>query len=80
MTAAALERDPLMLSTVELVKLIQAALAIWGFYGTKHEEIEIDGLFCDETKAGISKWRTAMGMEREDSLKLEVGYRRRHAC
>jgi hypothetical protein len=70
-TAAALERDPLMLSTVELVKLIQGGLALWGFYGTLHEEIELDGRFCDETKAGIAKWRTAMGMEQEESLKLE---------
>lgn len=71
-SGAALERDPLMLATVELVKLIQGALALWGFYGTQHEEIELDGLFCDETKVGLSKWRAAMGMESEDRLKLEV--------
>ncbi|BEI81264.1 hypothetical protein CcaverHIS002_0204240 [Cutaneotrichosporon cavernicola] len=70
-TAASLERDPLMLSTVELVKLIQGGLALWGFYGAQHEEIELDGLFCDETKAGIANWRTAMGMEQEENLKLE---------
>ncbi|TXT11833.1 uncharacterized protein COLE_02243 [Cutaneotrichosporon oleaginosum] len=70
-TPAALERDPLMLSTVELVKLIQGALALWGFYGTFQEELELDGRFCDDTKAGIAKWRAAMGMEQEESLKLE---------
>ncbi|GMK54371.1 hypothetical protein CspeluHIS016_0109570 [Cutaneotrichosporon spelunceum] len=70
-TPTPLEHDPLMLSSVELVKLIQGGLALWGFYGTKHEEIELDGRFCDETKAGVAMWRTAMGMEQEDSLKIE---------
>jgi hypothetical protein len=56
----------------ELVKLIQAALAIWGMFGTDRKDMEIDGLFCDETKAGISQWRREMGMEHEESLKLEV--------
>jgi hypothetical protein len=56
----------------ELVKLIQAALALWGMFGTDREDLEIDGLFCDETKAGIFQWRREMGMEHEESLKLEV--------
>jgi hypothetical protein len=33
---------------------------------------EIDGLFCDETKKGIGVWRRSMGMEHEESLKIEV--------
>jgi len=57
---------------VEVVKLVQAALALWGLFGTDREDLDINGLFCDETKAGIFKWRHMMGMEKE-TLKLEVG-------
>lgn len=57
---------------MELVRLIQAALALWGVYGADREDPVFDGLFCDDTKAGISAWRRAMSMEHEDSLKLEV--------
>ncbi|GFZ47816.1 hypothetical protein JCM24511_05563 [Saitozyma sp. JCM 24511] len=63
--------DPFTLMLKELVKLIQAALALWGMFGTDREDLEIDGLFCDETKAGIFQWRREMGMEHEESLKLE---------
>jgi hypothetical protein len=56
---------------VEVVKLVQAALALWGLFGTDREDLDINGLFCDETKAGIFKWRHMMGMEKE-TLKLEV--------
>lgn len=55
----------------EIVKLVQAALAIWGLFGVERDELDINGLFCDETKAGIFKWRQLMGMEKE-TLKLEV--------
>jgi hypothetical protein len=57
---------------LDLVKLVQAALALWGLFGTQREDLDINGLFCDETKAGIGKWRHLMGMEKE-TLKLEVG-------
>lgn len=55
-----------------MVKLVQAALAIWGVYGVDKEEVEVDGLFCDETKAGIFQWRRLMGIEHEESMRLEV--------
>jgi hypothetical protein len=55
---------------LELVRLIQAALAIWGMIPA---DMGIDGLFCDETKKGLFAWRRAMGMEHEDSMRLEVG-------
>ena len=56
---------------VEIVRLVQAALAIWGLFGIGRDELDVNGLFCDETKAGIFKWRHIMGMEKE-TLKLEV--------
>lgn len=34
--------------------------------------MEIDGLFCDETKSAIFRWRREIGMEYEGSLKIEV--------
>ena len=64
--------DPFTLIIIELIKLIQSALAIWGLFGADREDIEIDGLFCDETKAAIFKWRRVMGMEHEESMRLEV--------
>lgn len=70
-TATTLAHDTLMLNVVELVKLIQGALAAWGLFGSENEDLEIDGLFCDVTKAGLFSWRRAMGMEREESLRLE---------
>jgi hypothetical protein len=57
---------------IELIKLIQAALALWGMFGTTRDDLEVDGLFCDETKAGILQWRRVMGMEHEESMRLEV--------
>ncbi|KAK6903592.1 hypothetical protein I203_107097 [Kwoniella mangroviensis CBS 8507] len=63
--------DPFTFLVIELVKLIQASLALWGLYGHIRGDMEIDGLFCDETKAGIFRWRRIMGMEHEESLKLE---------
>jgi hypothetical protein len=65
--------DPFTAMVTELVKLIQAALALWGMFGTDRQDLEIDGLFCDETKAGIFQWRRMMGMEHEESLRMEVG-------
>jgi hypothetical protein len=74
--------DTFTLMLVELVRLVQGALALWGFYGINMDgqgEVELDGLFCDETKKGIFAWRKAMGMEREDSMRLEVGvFQRMH--
>lgn len=73
----ALCSDPIMLNVVELVKLIQSALAIWGLWGgytdsNKDNQLEPDGLFCDETKAAIAEWRRIMGMENDDNFKIEV--------
>jgi hypothetical protein len=53
---------------LEIVRLIQASLALWGFFPAEMT----DGLFCDETKRGIGDWRKCMGMETEDSMKIEV--------
>jgi hypothetical protein len=55
----------------KVVELVQAALAIWGLFGVGRDELDINGLFCDETKAGIFRWRHLMGMEKE-TLRLEV--------
>ena len=55
---------------IELIKVIQSALLLWGMID--EEGMEIDGLFCDVTKKGILDWRRAMGMEHEESMKLEV--------
>ncbi|EIW71183.1 hypothetical protein TREMEDRAFT_71084 [Tremella mesenterica DSM 1558] len=66
-----IENEPFYLSVIELIKLIQGALAIWGLFATERDDLEMNGLFCDETKAGIFRWRSLMGMDTEDSLKLE---------
>ncbi|XAO24672.1 hypothetical protein I312_103478 [Cryptococcus bacillisporus CA1280] len=72
--------DPFTYLAIELVKLIQAALALWGMFQHVGEDIhgrlispgmEIDGLFCDETKSAIFRWRREIGMEYEGSLKIE---------
>ena len=65
--------DPFAIMVQRVVELVQAALAIWGLYGSQRDELDINGLFCDETKAGIFKWRHIMGMEKE-TLKLEVSH------
>ncbi|KAK8847532.1 hypothetical protein IAR55_005390 [Kwoniella newhampshirensis] len=70
-THDAINSDPFTYLVIELVKLIQSALALWGMFGLNREDMEIDGLFCDETKAAIFQWRRVMGMEHEESLKLE---------
>lgn len=53
-----------------MVKLIQASLAIWGLFGTDREDLELDGLFCNETKEGISRWRQSMGMHEQLEVSL----------
>ena len=55
-----------------MVKLIQAALAIWGLFGTDRDDLEVDGLFCNETKEGISRWRKLMGMHEQLEVCLQV--------
>ncbi|WVQ98166.1 hypothetical protein IAU59_005288 [Kwoniella sp. CBS 9459] len=67
-THDAIASDPFTYLIIELVKLIQSSLLLWGLFGSPRD---IDGLFCDETKTGIFKWRRLMGMEHEESLKLE---------
>jgi hypothetical protein len=57
-------------TVLELVKLIQAGLSIFGMYGTpsiggRH----IDGLLCDDTVEGIRKWIVLIG---EPCVGLEV--------
>lgn len=67
---SALHSDPFTYMLLELVRLVQACLAMWGMVS---EELEVDGLFCDETKKGVFAWRKAMGMEHEESMRMEVG-------
>ncbi|KAJ7591009.1 hypothetical protein C8J56DRAFT_783202 [Mycena floridula] len=45
-----------ILTVLEFVKLLQAALSIFGFYTG-----ELDGLLCDETVEGIRKWVLEVG-------------------
>ncbi|CAD6576100.1 MAG: hypothetical protein TREMPRED_001578 [Tremellales sp. Tagirdzhanova-0007] len=65
--------DTFTLVVIELIKLIQSALAIWGLFGADREDLEIDGLFCDETKTAIFQWRRDMGMEHEESMQTSGG-------
>lgn len=57
-----------------MVKLIQASLAIWGLFGSDREDLELDGLFCNETKEGLAQWRQLMGMHE----KIEVRFSQRY--
>jgi hypothetical protein len=75
LSAETVANSPILINVVELVKLLQGALAIWGMYGSENEELELDGLFCDDTKAGLFEWRRVMGMESDDGYKLEVSWR-----
>lgn len=46
-------------TVLELVKIIQAALSIFGFYGSVTSgNIVLDGLLCDSTIDGLHKWLT----------------------
>ena len=65
----AIATDPFTHMLVELVKLIQSALRMWGLIG---DEVDVDGLFCDQTKKAVFEWRRIMGMEHEESMRMEV--------
>ena len=54
-------------SVLELVKLIQASLAIFGMFDVSTEER--NGLLCDVTRRGLETWLSQLG----DHLQLEVG-------
>lgn len=43
-------------TVLELVKLIQAALSVFGYFS-----LEPDGLFCDDTILGLQKWAVDVG-------------------
>jgi hypothetical protein len=58
-------------TVLELVKLIQASLSIFGFYGSPVAGIHPDGLLCDDTVEGIRRWIIDIG---EPCVGLEVGY------
>lgn len=53
------ERIPFVQSVLELIKLCQAALFLFG----KLERDYIDGLLCDLTEAAINDWWTEIGSE-----------------
>ena len=57
------ERFAFIATVLELVKLIQAGLAIFGMYGsnTATPKLILDGLLCDVTVDGIRKWIATVG-------------------
>lgn len=66
----ALIRSPALFNSVvlELVKLIQAALSVFGMFDLEREER--NGLLCDVTCDGIQRWVTKIG---EPLMNVEVG-------
>ena len=56
-------------TVVELVKLIQAALSIFGMFDVSSDER--NGLLCDITCEGIQRWVTEIG---EPYLHIEVHF------
>jgi len=62
-------------SVVELIKLIQTALAIFGMFPVAYPEprkqLEADGLLCDVTVEGIQRWVVEIG---ESCIGIEVCY------
>ena len=64
-------------TVLELVKLVQAGLAIFGMYGptplvgddSKRAVLVLDGLLCDSAVEGIQRWMTEIG---EPSVGVEV--------
>lgn len=59
-------------AVLELVKLVQCALSLFGMFDGSPEER--NGLLCDVTAEGILRWTDQVG---EPLLSLEVGL---HAC
>ena len=59
------DRPTFVATVLEFVKLIQAALAIFGIYPVECASVSpnllIDGLLCDTTLAGIKLWTTRIG-------------------
>lgn len=54
-------------TVLELVKMVQTALAIFGIFDLSPEER--NGLLCDVTNDGIQKWVSEIG---EPCMKVEV--------
>lgn len=65
----AVRRIPFEAIVLEFIKLIQAALSIFDFFGFTEER---DGLLCDMTVDSIQKWTLEIG-EKLKELHLEVG-------
>jgi hypothetical protein len=57
---------------LEVVKLIQASLAIWGMFSVD-DGAEIDGLFCNSTKQAMEDWRKAVNWQEDDGTRKDVG-------
>ena len=58
------ERSTFIATVLELVKLIQAGLAIFGMYGSNAPatpNLILDGLLCDVTVDGIRRWIATVG-------------------
>lgn len=62
-------REMFNATVLELVKLVQAALAIFGMFDISPEER--NGLLCDITCEGIQKWVAEIG---EPYLHIEVTF------
>lgn len=58
------------MTVIELVKLIQASLSIFGLFGSPMAGVQLDGLMCDDTVEGIRRWIIDIG---EPCVGLEVG-------
>lgn len=56
---------------LEVVKLIQASLAIWGMF-TVDDGAEIDGLFCNATKQAMENWRKVVNWQEDDGTRKDV--------
>ncbi|CAA7259773.1 unnamed protein product [Cyclocybe aegerita] len=61
------ERATFVATVLELVKLVQAGLALFGLYGCNDSpnsvpaNLVLDGLLCDDTVEGIRRWIATIG-------------------
>ncbi|KAJ3511429.1 hypothetical protein NLJ89_g4105 [Agrocybe chaxingu] len=61
------ERATFVATVLELVKLVQAGLALFGLYGCNESpnsvpaNLVLDGLLCDDTVEGIRRWIATIG-------------------
>ena len=63
--------DPFHLMVLEIVKLIQASLAMWGLFPYA-DGTGIDGMFCNDTKQAMEDWRAAVSWQEDDAVRKDV--------